>query len=206
MDCFQQPFSCCLYGPSGCGKTSFVTALLESNLIQPPPRKVLYILDEGTQRPKDMPPNVRFSTNLNDVDSLKHTDVAIIDDLMTEAGNSEKIVNLFTKGVHHRNVSCFYLCQKLFTGGQCKYATTIADNCHYKIVFKCPQNKQSIRFLAQKMMPSGWKDLVSTFEKVTERPYSYMLIDLRMECPEELRYRSNVLCEDGGPPLVYKRV
>ena len=36
----------------------------------------------------------------------------IIDDLMQET--NESVVNLFTKGSHHRNVSVMYLAQNLF--------------------------------------------------------------------------------------------
>ena len=38
----------------------------------------------------------------------------IIDDLMNDASNNLEVQNVFTKYVHHRNLSCIHLVQNLF--------------------------------------------------------------------------------------------
>ena len=42
----------------------------------------------------------------------------VIDDQMIEAGKDNRIVNLFTKGSHHRNLSVIYIVQNLFHQGK----------------------------------------------------------------------------------------
>jgi len=49
---------------------------------------------------------------------------------------NETVVNLFTKGSHHRNISIMYLAQNLFPKN--KFARTISLNEHYMILFKNP--------------------------------------------------------------------
>jgi hypothetical protein len=198
---FDQPFSACIYGPSGCGKTFFVQQLLQSNLIRPYPTNILYISDANTT-PPDIP-QAAISHDLEDITHAAPHTLIIIDDLLQEGLNDSRVMDLFTRGVHHRRLSCIFLCQKLFCGGMGKYSTTIADNCNYKIIFKCPQNKQSIRTLAQRMCPTRWQHLVEMFEQVTSQPYTYMLMDMRPQCPDDLRFRTNVLGEDGGFPKVH---
>ena len=38
----------------------------------------------------------------------------VIDDQMIEVGSDNRIVNLFTKGSHHRNLSVIYIVQNVF--------------------------------------------------------------------------------------------
>ena len=52
----------------------------------------------------------------------------VIDDQMTEAGKDNRIVNLFTKGSHHRNLSVIYIVQNLFHQG--KGNPSISLNSH----------------------------------------------------------------------------
>ena len=42
----------------------------------------------------------------------------VIDDQMIEAGKDNRMVNLFTKGSHHRNLSIIYIVQNLFHQGK----------------------------------------------------------------------------------------
>ena len=45
---------------------------------------------------------------------LTKGNLIVIDDQMIEAGKDNRIVNLFTKGSHHRNLSVIYIVQNLF--------------------------------------------------------------------------------------------
>ena len=40
--------------------------------------------------------------------------VIVIDDQMTETSNDKRVMNLFTKGSHHRNLSVIFLSQNLY--------------------------------------------------------------------------------------------
>ena len=62
---------------------------------------------------------------------------------MIEAGNDNRIVNLFTKGSHHRNLSVTYIVQNLFHQGKVK--RNISLNSHYLVLFKNPTNVLSVQ-------------------------------------------------------------
>ena len=44
--------------------------------------------------------------------------LVVIDYLMQELSNDQKITNLFTKGCHHRNLSVIFILQNIFHRGK----------------------------------------------------------------------------------------
>jgi len=60
--------------------------------------------------------------------------VLVLDDLMEEGGQDKSVLDLFTKGSHHRNITVLYLTQDLFPPG--KFSKTINRNAHYIVAFK----------------------------------------------------------------------
>ena len=75
-----------------------------------------------------------------------------MDDQMIEAGKDNRIVNLFTKGSHHRNLSVIYIVQNLLHQG--KGNRSISLNSHYLVLFKNPRDKLQLLTLAKQMYPS----------------------------------------------------
>ena len=51
-----------------------------------------------------------------------------------EGGKDKRVLDLFTKDSHHRNITELYLCQDMFLPG--KYTKTILHNAHYFVAFK----------------------------------------------------------------------
>ena len=70
---------------------------------------------------------------------------------MVEAGKDNRIVNLFTKGSRHRNLSVIYIVQNLFH--QSHGNRSISLNSHYLVLFKNPQDKLQDLTLAKQMYP-----------------------------------------------------
>ena len=54
---------------------------------------------------------------------------------------------------------------------------------------------------ARQIRPRKWKTLIEIFLHATSEPYHYLFLDFTQECPEELRFRSNIL---GTPINIYK--
>ena len=76
----------------------------------------------------------------------------MLDDQMIDASNDKRIVNLFTRGSHHRNLSVIYMVQNLFDQGKGSRSTSL--NSHYLVLFKNPRdNKLQILTLAKQMYP-----------------------------------------------------
>ena len=137
---------------------------------------------------KGIPESLENDTYL---DVLNIRNLIVIDDQMIEAGKDNRIVNLFTKGSHHRNLSVIYIVQNLFHQG--KGNRSISLNSHYLVLFKNPRNKLQILTLAKQMYPSETAWFIKEYEEAVRRPYGYLFVDLRPTTPDRCRLRTNVL-------------
>jgi len=126
----QQPFTAIVAGFTGCGKTRFVFRLVEnaSKMIEPIPDEIVYCYGE-----------------LQSLFSRRRRGLLIIDDLML--ATDDAVVNLFTKGSHHKNVSVLYLTQNLFHKN--RHKRTISLNSHYMVLFKNPRDSGRFSILAR---------------------------------------------------------
>ena len=59
--------------------------------------------------------------------------ILVLDDLMRNCSDDERILDLFTKVSHHCDVTCIYLTQNLLPPG--KFSRSISLNAHYIIAF-----------------------------------------------------------------------
>ena len=111
---FQHPCSVVLTGPSGSGKSVLTKKILCQSFIQPPPQRIIWCY--GQYQPlydnvKKHVPGVEFVKGIPDFiehDTYLDTSVRnciILDDFMGDAKKDERVANLFTKGVHHRNLT-----------------------------------------------------------------------------------------------------
>ena len=78
--------------------------------------------------------------------------ILVMDDLMDEGGSDKRVLDLFTKHSHHRNIRVLYLSQDMFPPG--KYAKSISRNVHYIVAFKNPRDGLRIRNLLLQSFPS----------------------------------------------------
>ncbi|KAK3732616.1 hypothetical protein QZH41_000116 [Actinostola sp. cb2023] len=120
----------------------------------------------------------------------------VIDDQMAETSNDKRIMNLFTKGSHHRNLSVIFLCQNVYFQG--KIMRTLSLNAAYLVLFKNPRDKLQITTLGKQMCPGKTDQFLHKYEAAIQRPYGYLFVDLKPNTPEECRLRTNVLPND--PP------
>ena len=58
-----------------------------------------------------------------------------------------------------------------------------------------------MEFLARQILPRNPKALINVFEAATEKPHSYLFLDLTQECPEQYRFRSNLF---EKPIIIYQ--
>ena len=121
---------------------------------------------------------------------------------MIEAGKDNQIVNLFTKGSHHRNLRVIYIVQNLFHQG--KGNRSISLNSHYLVLFKNPRDKLQILTLAKQMYPGRTDFFLKQYEEAVRRPYRYLLIDLKTTTQDDCRLRTNVL--PGEKDLIKQRL
>ena len=99
----------------------------------------------------------------------------VIDDQMIEVGTDNRMVNLFTKGSHHRNLSVIYILQKLFHQG--KGNRSISLNSHYLVLFKNPHDKLQMLTLAKQMYPKQTDWFLKQYEEAMRRPFGCLFVD-----------------------------
>ena len=190
---WKHPFTGVVAGPTSCRKTHFVARLLRHarDMIMPPPQKMIWYYGEWqSEYAKLKLDNLQFVEGLPQGDSLdpKVTNLVVIDDLLSETDS--RVTKLFTKGSHHRNCSVLYITQNLFDKN--KENRTITLNTHYMVLFKSPRDVMQVQHLARQMYPGQTHFIREAFQDATAKPYSYLLIDLRPDTPEDLRLRTNI--------------
>ena len=131
----RTPSSMLLVGPSGSGKTHFTERLLLHNLdlFQSSPKTIHYCYgawQDGFKRMKKR--GIRFHEGIPELSDLAkwfpQGGILVMDDLMDEGGSDKRVLDLFTKHSHHRNITVLYLCQDMLPAG--KYAKSISRNAH----------------------------------------------------------------------------
>lgn len=190
---WKHPFSAIVAGPSGCGKTNFVTNFLNqlSYMCNTTFGEIHWYYDK--YRPVNITLPVLFKEGLPDFEGSILPRLIIIDDLMRETNG--RIVDLFTKGCHHGNISVIFISQNLFHQGRGQ--RDISLNAHYIVCFKNPRDKAQIRHLSHQVCPERPLFLQEAFTDATSAPYGYLLLDLKQDTPEDFRFRTNILQSDS---------
>lgn len=199
---FVHPFGALISGPSQAGKSEFVKKFLDNLACMCDARFDRILVYYGEFQPiyRKFPSDkvkIEFFNRLperNDYEINSLPKLLIIDDLMLESAKSDVIVNLFTKGCHHKNLSVFFIVQNLFFQG--KGLRTISLNCCYIVLFKSPRDKSQVSCIARQICPENPLFLQQAFSDATSIPYGYLLLDLRQETPENFRFRSCIFPED----------
>ena len=184
---FKHPFTGIVAGPTGSGKTYFVREFLNRKPVNVKFDEVIWCYGEWQSLYKEI--KATFHEGL--LDTLPTDDkprLLVVDDLMHEA--DKRVVDLFTKGSHHRNISVLFITQNLFH--QKSGARDISLNAHYMVIFKNPRDAAQISYLGRQITPENPKFLVEAYRDATANPHGYLLIDLKQDTPDVLRFRTNI--------------
>ena len=134
-----------------------------------------------------------------DGDGGKASVLYIIDDLQSEAYNSQVVNDIFSKGRHH-NISVILVLQSYFPGGSSKsLIPQIKNNATIQIFFRL-RNKSELALAAKKLefdkkSQEFFLDLIK--REVCQKRYGYIAAFLD-ELSPEARYRSNLVFDDGS--------
>ena len=162
---WKHPFPALVAGPTCCGKSQFVKRLLESGeeMIDGAPENIIWCYGMYQPAYDEMLktiPNITFVEGIpSDLKSMIDPSIRnliVLDDMMKELSNDQRITNLFTKGCHHRNLSVIFILQNIFHRG--KELRDMSLNCHYLVLFKSPRAFLFIPFLPAPACRESWGD------------------------------------------------
>ena len=152
-------FTCCVCGPTGCGKTLFVKSFLDClpEVCDARFDRVLFYYAECQDvYRRDFKPNgapIEFRVGLPQMSDYSSDNekrkLLILDDLIRES-SSNVILDLFTKGIHHKNISVIFVTQNVFHKG--KAQRDISLNTKYLVLFKNPRDRAKIQHLARQIL------------------------------------------------------
>ena len=190
-------------GPSQSGKSLFVLALLDQRheLFRKALTKVLWCFGIVNTELHSMLEKRGFNVQrgLPAEKDITANSICILDDLLSESEASKDVTNMCIRAAHHKPCFVIIISQNLFPAG--KEARTRSLNTHYFVIFKNPRDKQQFEILARQISPRHSKNLIAVYEDATRQPHGYLLIDFTQECPDDIRYRTNVL---DTPVIVYR--
>ena len=194
---FRHPFTCLCVGATMSGKTHFLAKLIQhkDDVISPTVQRVIYSYKKY-QPIFDSMKNVEFVQGMKFKLDKTIPTLLIVDDQMISDQKNDRLAELFTVNCHHDNTSVIFVSQNLFF--QNKAYRTACLNAQYLILFRSPRGTSQIHHLARQMfVGERGRAMVHAFENATEKPFSYMVIDLKPDTPQCLRLRSNVLPDEG---------
>jgi hypothetical protein len=164
-------------------------------LFKPVPTKIIYCYGEYQKEFDEFLPNVEmvegFPNNLHVFTDGHDNSLIVLDDLMAQCSNDQRVSYLFRRGSHHRGISVLYLTQNIFPSG--KLSRTISLNSHYMLIFRNPRESLGITTLAKQMFPKHTDYLLEAFRDATSKPCGYWLIDCHQLTPESISLRTNIL-------------
>lgn len=111
------------------------------------------------------------------------------------------VIDLFTKGSHHYNISVIFVTQNIFNQGRGR--RDISLNAHYIVCFKSPRDKLQIRHLARQIHPEKPEFIQEAYNDATSKPYGYLLFDLTQTTHDRYRYRTSIFSTDNPSNVVY---
>lgn len=204
---WKHPFSAIVAGPSGSGKSHFVIRFVTNlrHMCDTEFKNIFWHHGAGGGVQPLADSRIQYKTGLPNMDDFDGSDGAsliIIDDMMRES--DANVVDLFTKGSHHRNLSVFFITQNLFHQGRGQ--RDISLNAHYIVCFKNPRDRAQIKHLARQVYPDNPKFLQEAYADATRTPHGYLLLDLKQSTPDDLRVRTCVFPEDSPYNYVYQPV
>ena len=197
---FKTPAYFYFCGQTQSGKSYMVRCMLRhlEELFDPVPTKIIYCYGEYQKEFNEFLPKVElmegFPNNVHELTKGHDNSLIVLDDLMSQCSDDQRVADLFTRGSHHLGISVQYLTQNLFQPG--KLSRTISLNSHYMLIFRNPRDSLGISTLAKQMFPKHTDYLLEAFRDATSKPYGYLVIDCHQLTPENMRLRTSILPEE----------
>jgi len=201
---FKRRSNIIIGGASGSGKTTFVKNLLSlrDDLLEVNPDRVFLfysnkqdiydemlrqgLIDEIIDVNENFP-NLNYLTQICEPFKSGNGSLVIFDDIMSDM--TSDFTKIFCNFSHHENASIILMTQNIFYDD--KHFRNVTRNAHYYVLLN-HRDVQQISSLGRQICPSDPNYLTNAFMEATNRPYNYIILDFRVDSPQEIRVRSNI--------------
>ncbi len=200
---FKTPCSIIVAGGSQTGKTELVIKILQNlhHVFMGEFSEIIWAYSSYQQCYEKIP-GAQFCHGLPDMEKLRGAPTAskllILDDLLSSLSKTPELIDLFTHDVHHNNITVIFIVQNLYFNG----IRNSRINCQGIILMKSVGDKLTVQTLARQLYPGCSQFFLKAYSDATKLPYTYLLIDLSMHTPDQLRLRTNIL-PDQWPMVAY---
>jgi len=174
------------------GKTYFILDLLRRSqeFFLPAPDRIVYAYGSWQPGFKDTQ-NIEFVDGVEGLKAVQFdpniNNLLVIDDLMEELSSDKDASTLFTRDMHHKNITVFFIVQNLFKQG--KSMRDIALNCQVLILFNTPRGYEQVKVLERQ---TGVSSLAATYEEAIKEPYGYIVVNLQPRTPQAIRLQTDL--------------
>ena len=199
----SHPSTILISGVSRSGKTCFSKKLIENvnKVFKPtPPKYIILIYEEWQNMYDTLVENKHVHLTMKGIEDFDYLKELMIEKkdqggtllMIDDQGSKidQNIMKIFTIYSHHLSVTCMLLTQTLFDSK--REFRTVSLNASYIVIMKNSRDASSITNLAKQTHPYRTRFLTNSYLDATKQPYSYLLIDMVPETPEEIRIRSNI--------------
>ena len=201
----KHPFNMLVSGPSNCGKTVFMLKFIENlqHLCEPVPQKIIWAFSEWQPSYDKLRalPFVELVEGVPNFDILKEDKnvpkLLILDDLMTELKNDEKLTVLFSRGSHHWGCSVVHMVQSIFYDG----LRTSRRNATYIVLFRSPSDTLAVQTLGRQIFTSKAKYFLESYLNATQKAYGYIFLNLHQLADDKYRLLTDIF--PGQATIVY---
>ena len=197
-------------GPSQAGKSTFVHKLLTTPGILPPFERIYYFfgcVTDSMQRLRQAIPTVEFIDGL-DGDFLENPEryfsadrpsLCVFEDLSQDLHNDSRVPKFLDLHSHHLNASAILIDHHVFSRSpqraKIHEACSLFAVCRHVKTMSVHTLGRQLGFPAQQ-----WR---LAYEDSVSLPYNPLLVNIQVDCPEELRLVSNIFEEHGRPATAY---
>ncbi len=175
------------------GKSTLILRILADPgvLFDKVPNRIVYVY-AAWQPDFDKMNGIEFVSSLDkvleeDYFSSKDSNCLVLDDQMEEISNDARASRLFTKYIHHKNLTVFFLVQNMYRQG--KSMRDVMLNCQYLFLFKNSRDFSQIQLLSRQL---GLKHLPLAYERAIKVPYNFLLLDLHPKTPQGFQIQSDL--------------
>ena len=134
--------------------------------------------------------------NIDNYNFNKENKILIVfDDMIADMINNKKlnsiVTELFIRG-RKLNIPLIFITQSYF-----KVPTDVRNSTHF-FIMKIPNKRELMQIAINHSSDINTKDLIDTYTKCTDKPYSFLVIDTTLSSNNSLRFRKSLNITNDG--------